>query len=84
MTVESRGVAPDDRPHILVHAELPSDDDVRTFYEIPETIAGEVRKASTYEGETFAGCLWNICLEREGALGEVTRLNRLLKERGRA
>lgn len=70
----------DDRTQVLVHAETASDDAARTFYEVPENIADEVRKAATFEGETFVSCLWNICLEREGAQAEVRRLTRALKE----
>jgi hypothetical protein len=29
----------DERPQIMVHAEAPSDDAVRTFYEVPDTLA---------------------------------------------
>lgn len=65
---------PDERPVVYVHAEAQSDDRVRTFYEIPDRIAGEVRACETFDGETFASCLVNIVLEREGALGEVMRL----------
>lgn len=71
----------DDRPQVFVHAEAGSDDAVRTFYEVPDRIASEVRSVATFEGETFASCLLNIVLEREGALGEVRRLKRALKEK---
>lgn len=77
---EAGGGIDDDRPQVIVHAETASDDAVRVFYEVPDTIADEVRKAATFDGETFASCLWNICLEREGALGEVKRLTRALTE----
>jgi hypothetical protein len=70
----------DDRSTVYVHAESRSDDAVRVFYEVPDRIAGEVRSCATFDGETFASCLLNIVLEREGALGEVTRLKRLLRE----
>lgn len=33
----------DPRPQVMVHAEAPSDDAVRTFYEIPDELANIVR-----------------------------------------
>ena len=36
----------DERPHIYVHTEVPSSDDVRTFYELPSVIAGHVREVA--------------------------------------
>lgn len=41
----------DDRNCIYVHAEAPSDDDVRTFYEIPDELANIVRNG--WPGRTF-------------------------------
>jgi hypothetical protein len=70
----------DDRPQVFVHCEALSDDPVRVFYEIPDRIAELVREAAVIDGETFASCLLNITLEREGALGEVRRLSTALKE----
>lgn len=64
----------DERPTVYVHAEARSDDPVRTFYEVPEQIVTEVRRCAVLDGESFVSCLLNIVLEREGALGEVTRL----------
>jgi hypothetical protein len=72
-----------ERPEVYVHDEFESDDPVRTFYEVPDYIATEVRTAAAIHGESFASCLRNLVLEREGALGEVTRLAALLKERNR-
>jgi hypothetical protein len=74
-------VETDDRPLLFVHAEARSDDEVRTFYEVPEQIAAEVRAAEAFDGETFASCLLSVCLQREGALAEVKRLQRELKAR---
>lgn len=63
-------------PEVYVHSGWEPEDPVRTFYEIPDRIAQTVRSAATFEGETFASCLHNLVLERQGALGEVKRLKR--------
>lgn len=68
------------RSEVWVHDERPSDDEVRTFYEIPDRVAQMVRTAACVEGESFAGCLHNLVLEREGAVADVKRLTRALKE----
>jgi hypothetical protein len=65
---------------VWVHDEFPSDDPVSTFYEIPDRIAQKVRTAACVDGEGFAGCLHNLILEHEGALAEIQRLTRALKE----
>lgn len=41
----------DPRPQVMVHAEAPSDDAVRTFYEIPDELANIVRNG--WPGRTF-------------------------------
>lgn len=68
------------RPEAWVHDEYVSGDPVRTFYEIPDGLAQVIRTAACVDGEGFAGCLHNLILEREGALAEVKRLTRALKE----
>ena len=77
------GRADNARAEVWVHDAFPSDDPIRTFYEIPDEIAQKVRKAACVDGESFAGCLHNLILEREGALGEVTRLKGILGKRAR-
>jgi hypothetical protein len=72
----------DERNCVYVHAQTRSDDEVRTFYEVPEGMVAEVRACGVVPADTFVDCLLHIVLEREGALGEVTRLKGLLRERG--
>lgn len=67
----------DERPCVYVHAQTRSDDDVRTFYEVPEGMVVEVRARAVLPADTFVDCLLHIVLEREGALGEVARLKDL-------
>lgn len=77
---EERKTTMSERAEVWVHDEWPSDDEVRVFYEIPDRVAQMVRTATGVEGEAFASCLHNLVLEREGAVAEVKRLTRALKE----
>lgn len=71
----------EDLPAVYVDSGWQPEDDVRVYYEIPDRIAEAVRSAAAVNGETFASCLHNLILEREGALDEVRRLKSLAGER---
>ena len=48
----------DERPCVYVHAEVPSSDDVRTFYEIPSVVADHIRAVDP--DKPFVECLVQV------------------------
>lgn len=81
--VDGRTPGGDTIVEVWVHHEHPSEDPLRTFYEIPDKIAVMVRDAGVVDGENFASCLHNMALEHAAAKAEIKRLKRLCKSDGK-
>ena len=62
------------RPQLFVHSDY-SPDDVRTFYEIPDAIAEQVRPGPD-DARTFAQALADLVTAREQAIADVVEFLR--------